>query len=188
MAVTRTLAAGPEQFFQQIDNIIKSHSLRGSESLCKLLQYLAKQSIDHPDAPLKEYQIATEVYGRPADFDPHTDSTIRVQAGRLRLKLAEYYDTEGAADPIVVKIPKGSYHLTFEVQSAVARPVDSGTQPQSVPSHEMRVPARWRIAVILLVAGLLVSLTALGSGLWNRRREGTAMAKPSVARATVPLA
>ena len=68
MAVTRTFAAGPEQFFQQIDNIIKSHSLRGSESLCKLLQYLAKQSLYHPDAPLKEYQIATEVYGRPADL------------------------------------------------------------------------------------------------------------------------
>ena len=65
MAVTRTFAAGPEQFFQQIDQIIKSHSLRGSESLCKLLQYLAKQSLYHPDAPLKEYQIATEVYGRP---------------------------------------------------------------------------------------------------------------------------
>jgi hypothetical protein len=106
MAVTRTFAAGPEQFYQQIDHIIKSHSLRGSESLCKLLQYLAKQSLDHPDAPLKEYQIATEVYGRHADFDPQSDSTIRVQAGRLRLKLAEYYATEGANDAIVVKIQR----------------------------------------------------------------------------------
>ena len=113
MAVTRTLAPGPEQFYQQIDNIIKSHSLRSSESLCKLLQYLAKQALDHPDAPVKEYQIATEVYGRPADFDPQLDSTIRVQAGRLRLKLAEYYAGEGGSDPILVRIPKGSYHLTF---------------------------------------------------------------------------
>jgi hypothetical protein len=89
MAVSHTFAAGSKQFYQQIDNIIKSHSLRGSESLCKLLQYLAKQALDHPDAPLKEYQIATEVFGRPANFDPQSDSTIRVQAGRLRLKLAE---------------------------------------------------------------------------------------------------
>src|ERR1022692_494045 len=147
MAVTHTFAAGPEQFFQQIDQIIKSHSLRGSESLCKLLQYLAKQSLYHPDAPLKEYQIATEVYGRHADFDPQSDSTIRVQAGRLRLKLAEYYAGEGAADSIVVKIPKGSYHLTFE-----ARPVETTPQPQVVPPREAlrRVevesgPARWRV-------------------------------------------
>lgn len=188
MAVIHTFAATQEQYFQQIDNIIKSHSLRGSESLCKLLQYLAKQSLDRPDAPLKEYQIATEVYGRPADFDPHTDSTIRVQAGRLRLKLAEYYATEGAADPFVVKIPKGSYHLTFDVRSVVAMPVDPGARPESVPSREIRVPARWRIAVTLLLAGLLVSLVALGSVLWSHRVDSAAMAKPVAAKATGPLA
>src|SRR5260370_33067442 len=134
MAVTRTFAASPERFFQQIDNIIKSHSLRGSESLCKLLQYLAKQSLYHPDAPLKEYQIATEVYGRPADFDPQSDSTIRVQAGRLRVKLAEYYAGEGAADPILGKIPKGSYHLTFEARAIEPPPPQAVAPPHSVPT------------------------------------------------------
>ncbi len=195
MVVTHTFAAGPEQFFQQIDSITKSHSLRGSESLCKLLQYLAKQSLDHPDAPLKEYQIATEVYGRPADFDPHTDSTIRVQAGRLRVKLAEYYATEGAADPIVVKIPKGSYHLVFEARSVEAKGVDSERQPQSVPARDGRgsfvvevVPAGWRTAVILLAGGLIAALIGLGITLSNRRLPESAMVKASVARATGPLA
>src|SRR5260370_27588962 len=135
MAVPRIFAASPERFFQQIDNIIKSHSLRGSESLCKLLQYLAKQSCFHPDAPLKEYQIATEVYGRAGDFDPQSDSTIRVQAGRLRVKLAEYYAGEGVADPILVKIPKGSYHLTFE-----ARAIEPQHQALSGPQGEARPP------------------------------------------------
>ncbi len=191
MAVTRTFAAGPEQLFQQIDNIIKSHSLRGSESLCKLLQYLAKQSLYHPDAPLKEYQIATEVYGRPSDFDPQSDSTIRVQAGRLRMKLAEYYAAEGAADPILVKIPKGSYHLTFE-----ARP---GQQPpllQTVPLRELAlrnaevatVPARWRVAAVALLAGFVISLIALATVLWNRRADVAPVAAPSVAKTASPLA
>ncbi len=189
MAVTNTFAAGPEQFFQQIDNIIKSHSLRSSESLCKLLQYLAKQSLDHPDAPLKEYQIATEVYGRHADFDPTSDSTIRVQAGRLRLKLAEYYATEGAADPILVKIPKGSYHLIFE-----ARPIDSHAQPQTVPLHEApnavveTIPARWRVAAVLLLVSLIVSLTVLAGLLWDRRQPERAIAAPSEPLAAGPLA
>jgi hypothetical protein len=189
MAVTRAFAAGPEQFFQQIDLIIKSHSLRGSESLCKLLQYLAKQSLDHPDAPLKEYQIATEVYARPSDFDPQSDSTIRVQAGRLRLKLAEYYATEGATDPILVKIPKGSYHLTFE-----ARPTEP-PQTQTVSLLQPRrsdavatVPAFWRIAVILLLAGLTTSLIVLGSLLWNRKLPEPAMAAPSSLYPPSPLA
>src|ERR1700690_717385 len=145
MAVTRMIAAGPEQFFQQIDHIIKSHSLRGSESLCKLLQYLAKQSLDHPNAPLKEYQIATEVYGRPVDFDPQSDSTIRVQAGRLRLKLAEYYAGEGAKDPIVVKIPKGSYHLVFEPGQAEPHPelVPPLEAPSSESALDTTPPSSW---------------------------------------------
>ncbi len=188
MAVTRTFAAGHEQLFQQIDNIIKSHSLRGSDSLCKLLQYLAKQSLDHPDAPLKEYQIATEVYGRPPDFDPQSDSTIRVQAGRLRLKLAEYYAGEGAADPILVKIPKGSYHLIFE-----ERPVEPHA-PQGVPLHEApsalieTVPAHWRAFAVLLMISLMVSLIVLGGLLWDRKRPEAAMAAPSAARSASPLA
>jgi hypothetical protein len=190
MAVTRTFAAGPVQFFQQIDNIIKSHSLRGSESLCKLLQYLAKQSLYHPDAPLKEYQIATEVYGRPADFDPQSDSTIRVQAGRLRLKLVEYYAGEGAGDPILVKIPKGSYHLTFE-----ARPIEPAG-PQSVSPREApasavaapTIPFGWRVALILLLAGFTTSLIVLGSLLWNRKLPEPAMAAPSAPRAAGSLA
>jgi hypothetical protein len=194
MAVTRTLASGSEQFFQQIDHITKSHSLRGSESLCKLLQYLAKQALDNPDAPLKEYQIATEVYGRSADFDPQSDSTIRVQAGRLRMKLAEYYASEGAADPIVVKIPKGSYHLIFE-------PRQFGSTPHLVaPVSEVTatapvevVPTRWKAAVATLLACLLAALLLLGVQLWNRRQANVVSssvqaAQPALGAASGPLA
>jgi hypothetical protein len=187
MAVTRTLATGSDQFFQQVEQIIKSHSLRGSESLCKLLQYLAKQSLDHPDASLKEYQIATEVYGRQADFDPQVDSTIRVQVGRLRLKLAEYYASEGANDPIVVKIPKGSYHLVFEPRQA------ESPLPR-VPLPEFPLPrvaagtalATWRFLAIALLACFIVSLIVMGSPLWNRKQ--TATASDPARSATGPLA
>jgi len=120
MAVTQTFVLGREQCFQQIDKLIKSHSLHSSESLCKLLRYLAEHSLDHPGIALKEYQIATEVLGRPAGFDPQSDSTVRVQAGRLRVKLAEYYAHEGSADPILVEVPKGSYTLSFALRAPKA--------------------------------------------------------------------
>ena len=196
MVVRHTLAAGQEPFSQQIDKIIKSHSLRGSESLRKLLQYLATQALHHPAAPLKEYQIATEVYGRPSDFDPQTDSTVRVQAGRLRLKLGEYYAAEGAADPLVVKIPKGSYHLTFEARSLLPKAIDSGGGPlRSLPPGEARgtavvevIPVRWRISVVVLLVALLASLITLGSVLWNRRVPSSTVAKPGVLQAAGPLA
>ena len=188
MAVTRTLATGPDQFFQQIDHITKSHSLRGSESLCKLLQYLAKQSLEHPEASLKEYQIAVEVYGRHADFDPQADSTIRVQVGRLRLKLAEYYAGEGATDPIVVKIPKGSYHLVFEARQGEQHPqVVPVVEPAPLKSEPPKGSARWRAAVIVLSVCLMIALAAVGGLLSNRRQTATLTAD-AARSASGPLA
>src|ERR1700752_3412590 len=88
------------QFQAEIERLVASHALHGSESLCKLLRYLGRQALEHPGVPVKEYQIATEVFGRQADFDPQLDSMVRVQAGRLRTKLEEYYASEGGAEAL----------------------------------------------------------------------------------------
>ena len=64
MNVTRAQVPQREQYLAQIDRLLNSHVLHGSESLCKLLRYLAEYALDHPGSPLKEYQIATEVFGR----------------------------------------------------------------------------------------------------------------------------
>ena len=119
MSVTRAQIPERERYLAEIDKIINSQVLHGSESLCKLLRYLGEHALDHPGSSLKEYQIATEVFGRPHDFDPQHDSTIRVQAGRLRLKLAEYYSTEGAQDTLVVEMPKGTYVVSFHNRAAL---------------------------------------------------------------------
>lgn len=192
--LTRSIPAGPEQLFQQVDSIIKSHSLRGCESLGRLLQYLAKQALDHPDAPLKEYQIATEVYGRSEKFDPQSDSTVRVQASRLRVKLAEYYAGEGATARILIKIPKGSYHLTFEPKPAEPPPLpvlSTQALPSSQPQTRSVVvesASRMGIAVTLLSAGLMMSLVVSGSLLWNRRQAATTPAVASALHAPAALA
>jgi len=155
---------------------MKSHSLRGAESLSRLLQYCAKQSMEHPDDLLKEYQIAREVYGRGPDFDPQSDSCVRVQAGRLRLKLADYYAAEGANDPIVVKLPKGGYHLLFETKSGTADS-HSGTSAEH-GDQASTVPGLWRFALIASLTCLFVSLVVVANLLWARKR-----AEPSVASA-----
>src|SRR5256714_14427569 len=118
------------QNLAQIEKLLSSHTLHGSESLCKLLRYLANHSMDHPGLSPKEYQIATEVLGRQQDFDPHVDSMVRVQAGRLRTKLAEYYASEGAEDSVVVKLPKGTYGLSF-----LPRPI-AAARTHSAAAHE----------------------------------------------------
>ena len=54
----------------QVERLVNSQTLHGSESLCKLLHYLAIYALDHPGVPLKEHQIAREVFGGSSGFDP----------------------------------------------------------------------------------------------------------------------
>jgi hypothetical protein len=140
--------------FGQIEKLAASRTLHGSESLCKLLRYLATHALNHPGVPLKEYQIATEVYGRPADFDPQIDSTIRVQAGRLRTKLTEYYALEGGDDSIVVELPRGTYVLAFHHRAGLhpATAYQSG-----IDDFELQRVARNRLVGIIALAVLLTA-------------------------------
>ena len=187
MAVTHTFVGGREQCFQQIERLTNSHSLRGSESLCKLLRYLAEHSLDHPGVALKEYQIATEVLGRSAGFDPQSDSTVRVQAGRLRMKLADYYAHEGPDDPIVVDLPMGSYALSFHgrgvaVPNASVVPFRVESQGRVLQPFD---PSRgWALAAVVALSALLVaSLATSGILLANRSRPQMATS----ARQPIPV-
>jgi|HubBroStandDraft_6_1064221.scaffolds.fasta_scaffold16956_3 hypothetical protein len=170
MAVTRVHLADRDQYLEQIDRLVGSHVLHGSESLCKLLRYLATHALTHPGVPLKEYEIATQVFHRPADFDPQLDSTIRVQAGRLRIKLAEYYGSEGAEDPILVDLPKGGYVLGFHhrmggAQKTLSVAALGSTRNESTASPP--ITRNWAIAFlllfILLVAAVAVLVTMIAS-------------------------
>jgi len=181
MAVTHSFAVGREQCFQQIERLTKSHSLHSSESLCKLLRYLAEHSLDHPGIALKEYQIATEVLGRPAGFDPQSDSTVRVQAGRLRVKLAEYYAHEGVDDPILVEIPKGSYAITFHLRppkAGAAAPPTFTVEPRERTPEPRLVPRGWAIAVVVLSVLLAASFITSALLLNQRTHSSVAAVQP----------
>src|SRR5271170_1909787 len=171
MALTHSYDAGREHCFQQVDRLINSHSLRGSESLCKLLRYLAERAFDHPGEALKEYQIAIEVLGRSGDFDPQSDSAVRVQAGRLRMKLEEYYSHEGVDDPVVVELPKGSYALTFHVHTPSATLAQSARRTGKADRRSAAQPSNmhgsnraWMIAVAILSVLLAFALLLASRG------------------------
>jgi hypothetical protein len=155
-----------EPYSKQIDRLVASHTLHGSESLCKLLRYLAAHAIEHPGIPLKEYQIATEVFNRRADFDPQSDSTIRVQAGRLRAKIAEYYSGEGENDPVVVDLPKGSYLLTFRYRATAPKEEAPARGPhmEAVPAVPPRRNTGFVVLSVLLAAALILIAFLLLSG------------------------
>lgn len=101
---------GPE-VLEQVEKILASKSFGSSETMRHLLNYLAQHTVRSPDHPPKEHEIAVELLGRPADFDPKIDPVVRVQTSRLRSKLAEYYVAEGAGDRVYLEVPKGAYFL-----------------------------------------------------------------------------
>jgi hypothetical protein len=166
----------------QVEKLVSSQTLHGSESLCKLLRYLAKHALDHPGVPLKEYQIATEVFGRQADFDPQLDSMVRVQAGRLRTKLAEYYASEGAADPIWVEMPKGTYVLSFHPGTPAALRNHGGTagELRLEGSPLQQTPRKWMISVVVLSVLLAASVAGLVALLATRKNAVAADASAEV--------
>jgi hypothetical protein len=196
MSVTSFQLADKDRYLGQIDKIVHSHSLRKAESLCKLLLYLADHAITHPGVSLKEYQIATEVFGRPATFDPQTDAAIRVQAGRLRLKLSEYYSHEGLADPIIVEMPNGVYALTFhqrETPALIAQPVPVAALPSLVEAHASRrsaeisaAPTTSRKSIVVasvLALALAVSLAVIAVLTMSLRNRAARPSEPTPAAA-----
>jgi hypothetical protein len=163
-----------EKYSKQVDRLIESHTLHGSESLCKLLRYLAVHALDHPGVPVKEYQIATEVFARRSDFDPQLDSTIRVQAGRLRGKLTDYYASEGTDDPVVVELPKGTYLLQFHPRhhgnGKIAPQTIDPPEHFNSPEIERKLQA-WR--TLAITASILVLLGLVAVVLLSGGRHGS---------------
>src|SRR5882724_643862 len=80
--------------------VASSRLFASSERLRSFLTYIVRQSLDGTAESIKEFTIGIEVYKRRPDYDPKTDAIVRVECGRLRARLLEYYTGEGASDPV----------------------------------------------------------------------------------------
>lgn len=93
-----------------VDLVLRSKAFSAAPSSRRLLRYLADRTLAG-DPELKEYSVGVDVFGKSASYDPQRDSTVRIQVGRLRQRLVEYYQNEGRLDPLVLDIPKGSFRI-----------------------------------------------------------------------------
>ena len=82
----------------------------------RFVDFIVTETVDGRGGDLKEYVIGVQVFGKEAGFDPRTDPIVRVQARRLRTRLARYYLDEGNGDEIVVDLPKGGYAPVFRTR------------------------------------------------------------------------
>ena len=173
----------------QLDRIINSPPFHQSQRRQRFLEYLVNETLAGRGERLKAYTVALEVFDRPATFDPLVDNVVRIEAGRLRDKLREYYEAEGQGDPIRIDLPKGNYtpHIEFRQAAALDPSSRAILDEQKVENISMPVrddhvrvepkPISWRSALHnvvwtqrgVLAAALLLIIAASFWGMqsWN---------------------
>jgi hypothetical protein len=121
---------------RQVRLILASRSFRSAPLLQKFLEFIISESSGGRQQELSEYAIATQVFGRAANFDPASDTIVRTQAYRLRSKLKEYYENEGKKEHVIVEVPKGHYVPTFSFRQdpKAATPVTDESPEDLDPS------------------------------------------------------
>jgi hypothetical protein len=97
----------------QLFRIVESERFRRSTQMIRFLTLIVDRTLSGHSEELKEYALGRDAFHRGDDFDPRTDSIVRVEAQRLRRKLREYYRSIGSRDPVVIEIPAGSYAPIF---------------------------------------------------------------------------
>jgi len=173
-----------EACLAEVDRVVQSPFLSSSDALCKLLKFLARHTLNSPTEHIKEYEIATAVFGRPSDFDPQADSGVRVQMGRLRSKLAEYYQTVGTGDPIQIDVPKGGYSLSFR-QRAESNLEPSETDALNASGKPGKAGVRWTLAIA--VAALVCALAAVSFLIYFHRLPASPGQSNNQAAQAVPI-
>jgi hypothetical protein len=161
----------------ELQSVLASRAFRHSRSQAKLLRYICSKALLEKADPITEYTIAVDVLGKAADFKESRDAGVRVEVHRLRKRLADYYEQEGAGHFMRIVIPTGQYTPHFVVcehpgaESVVPTPevaLEVEPAPIDVPMPDSVAPpparqfSRMQVAVavgvVALVAAVLASL------------------------------
>jgi hypothetical protein len=178
-------AANSQALHDQVERIVHSEEFRNSEVLRRLLLYLCEKAALGEADHLKEYTVAIEGLGKPATYDPQHNSAVRIQVGRLRQKLADYYRAEGKVDPVLIDLPKGRFRLLWERRDTQVDLIPTEVAPAE--SHLKTAEAADAIGrhrpmgVIVLVGSVcLIAGVALASllGLYTRSHTPETLAVP----------
>jgi hypothetical protein len=108
-----TADAGAAAERREVDWLLTSGVLGRSGNLARVLKYICEERFAGRANQIKEYSIATQALGRRPDFDPNTDTIVRVTVHSLRKRLLEVYQNEGADRPMRLILPPGHYDPRF---------------------------------------------------------------------------
>ncbi len=119
-------ASGPAISSQEVEaelaKVLASPLFRRAPRHSCFLEFVVRKKLAGSEDCVKESLIGVEVFGRPAGYDPGSEPAVRVEAGRLRLRLTEYYIGPGRHDPIQIHLPKGTYIPVFSRNGVESSP------------------------------------------------------------------
>ena len=116
--ITRWNESEERMIREQLSRLLESSLFTHAERLGRFLKFVVDETLNGRADRLNQYAIAIDVFDRDESFDPTIDAIVRVEAGRLRSKLLEYYDELGCDDSIRIVLPKRSYAARFQIRSA----------------------------------------------------------------------
>lgn len=173
--------------------ILESGTFSRSERLRTFLDYVVRKEQEGLAHQLKGYSIGVDVFARNESFDPGGDPLVRVQAGKLRKLLRQYYETEGADDALRIEIPVGGYVPAYTLRMPDENGADE-TDASAAAEDALPAPAiiaasaatpsfwnRFRLASTGLLALTVLNITALGLHATSRYLVPAGGAGPEVA-------
>jgi hypothetical protein len=190
---------------EEVEKVLSSGMFSKAPAQAKLLKYICDEYISGRADKIKEYTLATDVFGRTADFDQNQDAIVRVEAHRLRKKLKEYYENEGADHSIQIVLEPGHYVPRFvpRDQPAPAAKPDGNPEvgqiptPAGLPSPASEPPPssssgkdESRYSTSAIVSGVGFSILALATlALWWKRPSASrlSMVEGAAAEAPAPI-
>ena len=125
-----------EAVCEHLRKVLASVEFARSERAAAFLRHVVVNALDDAAEPLKERAIGIAVFGRPHDWDPKLDTTVRTEARRVRRKLADFYSSAAAEGEFVrIDVPVGGYVPTLNV--APPSPLHNGAQAVLFDSPEL---------------------------------------------------
>jgi len=148
-----------EAIREQLEKVLADPHFTHSKRYPKLLRYIVEHALEG-SGQLKERTLGVEVFGRHADYDTNEDPVVRVTAGEIRKRIAQYYHEPGHELELRIDLPLGSYVPEFHLPAE--RPVAEGVNPRSDHGKLVLPRVRKRLAVTQRVAAYFLLVFVAG--------------------------
>jgi hypothetical protein len=126
-----------QKIVAQMELILASQHFSHSKRSQLLVRYIVAKTLEGQVSILKERTLGVEVFGRAPDYDTNADPIVRMTAGEIRKRIAQYYDDSAHRDELRIDLPSGSYAAQFHLPKSVDAPheVIADTSPAPLPKE-----------------------------------------------------